>query len=83
MQWKQWKRADAREAYFAVTVGLKDAWCIAGADRKIGDVHGGRGCKGGWKVGGRRRVQACGRACGRVDERATCVGGPTKGEGAN
>ena len=39
--------------YFAITVGSKDASCIAGADRKIGDVHGGPRDKGVWeKVGG-------------------------------
>lgn len=40
--------------YFAITVGSKDASCIAGADRRIGDVHGGPR-----KEGGRRAWRGC------------------------
>ncbi|KAF9738384.1 hypothetical protein PMIN01_03667 [Paraphaeosphaeria minitans] len=35
-----------RLTYFAVTGGLKDAWCIRSADRGVGDVHGRRRAEG-------------------------------------
>lgn len=53
--------------YFAITVGSKDASCIAGADRKIGDVHGGPRDKGVWEGGVGRRAGVEGILVRRVN----------------
>ncbi|KAK7190731.1 hypothetical protein PSPO01_02894 [Paraphaeosphaeria sporulosa] len=61
-------RGSAREegagrlTYFAVTGGLKDAWCIVGADRGVGDVHSRQRVEGGGELGVEGQAQTQGTA---------------------
>ena len=55
--WYRERKANGDVTYFAVTGGLKDAWCILGADREVGDVHGRQRMEGGEEL--RVEEQVC------------------------
>jgi hypothetical protein len=58
-RWNCEQEGAGRATYFAVTGGLKDAWCIVDAGRGVGDVHGRQRRDGGVEGGTAGVESAC------------------------